>query len=573
MSKPRNKFLYTICIAFVLGSIAVVGCTKRSGTSTTKVVADTVYMNGKIYTVNESEPWVEAVAIKDGKFIAIGSNAEVEAVTSTETVVIDMAGAFAMPGLVDVHTHPSMSMLYRVYCELPGTFYQPTEEMTIEALKKCIEVYPEDEKWFIAEGYSSPVMSDKTLTTEFLDTLISDRPAYIKDESGHYGWANTKAFKLLGIDKNTPDTPDGYYSRKPNGEPAGQIFEAAMNPFEDAIMPLSPETSRLAKTKLLDQASEKGITATGDAYVFEHDLVDWQALHQSGELDQHIVLFMKGNLGTDELTPVTEVLRYYEDYDLPGHPGVKVSMGGAIESATEVMVDGYKDNKEVQPIISIAKFTKYVQELDDAGIQLKVHAIGDGTVRATLDSYEPVIKARGTNGLRHHIDHCSYIHPDDMPRFQELGVGCTAWPMLGAPIGYINNQAKYLKEETFSNAFPNRDMLDAGVMLSNHSDAPQANLWPWWGMEATITRGFPGHPELGKLGPHQAITLEETLKVHTINGAWILRLDDQTGSIEEGKWADMIVLNHNLFDIPATDIHKTEVKRTVFKGNVVYEGQ
>ena len=114
-------------------------------------------------------------------------------------------------------------------------------------------------------------------------------------------------------------------------------------------------------------------------------------------------------------------------------------------------------------------------------------------------------------------------------------------------------------------------LLDAGVPMANHSDAPQANLWPWWGMEATITRGFPGEPEIAPVAEHQALTLEETLKVHTINGAWTLRLDDVTGSIEDGKWADMIVLNHDLFEIPVTDIHKTEVLRTIFKGDVVYE--
>jgi predicted amidohydrolase YtcJ len=110
-------------------------------------------------------------------------------------------------------------------------------------------------------------------------------------------------------------------------------------------------------------------------------------------------------------------------------------------------------------------------------------------------------------------------------------------------------------------------------MVANHSDAPQANLWPWWGIEATITRGFPGHPEIEPFNPDQAITLEETIKVHTLNGAWVLDLDDVTGSIQKGKSADMIVLNQNLFDIPVTDIHKTEVQKTIFKGQVVYDSK
>jgi predicted amidohydrolase YtcJ len=119
--------------------------------------------------------------------------------------------------------------------------------------------------------------------------------------------------------------------------------------------------------------------------------------------------------------------------------------------------------------------------------------------------------------------------------------------------------------------YDNRARWDAGIRLVNHSDAPAAVLWPWWGMEASITRGFPGKPEVEKMGPEHALTLEELIQAYTINVAWVLRLDDVTGSIEEGKYADMIVLNHNLFEIPVTEIHKTEVQKTIFKGTVVHQ--
>jgi len=560
MTNPRFNAAVVICLL-------TAGCSQQSPDA-----ADVVYRNGKIYTVNEAQPWAEAVAIKDGKFLKVGSNADVEAVSGDGTEVVDLDGAFAMPGLIDIHTHPSMSMNFRVFCELPGTFYSPTNEMTVEALKKCVEDYPEDQDWFFAEGYSSPAMSKETLTKEFLDELIPDRPAYVKDESGHFAWGNSKAFELAGIDENTPDKPEGFFSRTADGKPAGQIFEAAMNPFEDAILPLAPEISQLAKTKLLEQASEQGITATGDAYVFERDLEDWQTLKRAGKIKAHLKLYMAGNFGTAELTPVSEILRYYEEYDLVGEPGVKMSMGGALESRTEVMLDsGYRDGSSPETLIPAREFAAYVQELDQAGVQIKVHAIGDGTVRAVLDGYEQTIRERGENTLRHHIDHCSYVHPDDVLRMAELDVGCSAWPMLGAPVGFIMNQADIVTEEKFAEIAPHADLLKAGVRMANHSDAPQANLWPWWGMEATVTRGFPGEPEVPRLPEHQALTLEETLRVHTINGAWILKLDEETGSVEEGKSADMIVLNHNLFEIAATEIHKTEVQKTIFEGTIVYE--
>ena len=200
------------------------------------------------------------------------------------------------------------------------------------------------------------------------------------------------------------------------------------------------------------------------------------------------------------------------------------------------------------------------------------HAIGDGTVRETLDGYEAVIKANGNNRLRHHIDHCSLIHPDDFQRFVDLDVSCTAWPPLNAPVAYNTGNIKpVLKPETWARMYANRDRVDAGMRLVNHTDAPAATLWPWWGMEASITRGVPGKADSPKMSPDQALTVEEMIEIYTINVAWSLMVEEETGSIETGKWADMIVLNHNLLEIPVTDIHKTEVRKTIFKGEVVYQ--
>ncbi len=156
----------------------------------------------------------------------------------------------------------------------------------------------------------------------------------------------------------------------------------------------------------------------------------------------------------------------------------------------------------------------------------------------------------------------------------ELGIPLSIWGVLNAPVSYnLDLVRPMLSDAQWARAYPNRELLDAGVHLANHTDAPQANMWPWFGLEASVTRGYPGKPEVAAMGPDQALTVEETIRIHTINGAWTLRLDDVTGSIEVGKSADMIVLNHDLFEIPPTDIHKTEVHKTIFKGKVVYEGE
>jgi predicted amidohydrolase YtcJ len=550
--------------------------TDQAKPSGTTITADTVYINGRIYTVNEAQPWVESVAIKDGKFIAVGSAGDVAAATGDGTNVVDLAGAFAMPGIGDTHIHPALVMPKRAFCGLPGTFYEPTEEQTIDALKECIANYPEDREWFIATGWTMPAFAPETLTREFLDQLIPDRPAFIEDETGgHTAWFNTKAMEAAGLTKEFVDTPEIFYSRTEDGDISGLAFEGGLNVFYAAMPPFDTELRKIAYMKLLDEATSKGVTAVGDAYVFEPDLQPYQELKQEGRLQQHVVLYLGGNLGTPELTPVKEMQRWWDSYDLPGHKAVKIGMDGSLESFSAPLIDGFADpGKSAQAFVAPDEFADYIAQLDAAGFQVKTHAIGDGTVRATLDGYENVIKANGNNRLRHHMDHCSLIHPDDFQRFVDLDVSCTIWPPLNAPVGYnVGNIKPVLKPETWARMYANRDRWDAGIRLVNHTDAPAAVLWPWYGMEATVTRGIPGKPEVPKMSPEQALTVEEAIIAYTINTAWSLMIEEETGSIETGKWADMIVLNHNLLEIPQTDIHKTEVLKTVFKGEVVYKAQ
>ena len=536
-------------------------------------VADTVYTNGKIYTVNEAQPWAEAVAIKDGTFQVVGSNAEVEAVTGGSTEVVDLGGAFAMPGLIDIHGFHGMSTENRVYCELKGTFWEPTEEQILADLRACVEGYPAEVEWFIAEGFTPGPMSKEALSLATLDEIVPDKPAYVADESGHNAWVNSRALEVAGVTAETPDPPAGYFERDESGSLTGRVFESAMNTFSDLLPAQDLATQKLGNTKFLRQATEKGVTAIGNAYNFERHLLAWQDLKAGGELELHVVLFQDGNLGTADLTPVADLLARYDDYDLPGPPGVKIGLDGAVESGTSPMVDGYLDPSiEAVLIIEPKTLSDYVAELDKHGFQVKIHAIGDLAVRSAVDALEPVIRASGGNLNRHHIDHNSHVKPVDMARMADLGIPATIWAVLNAPVSYnLEIVRPMLSDAQWARAYPNRELLDAGVHLANHTDAPQANMWPWFGMEASVTRGYPGKPEVLAMGPDQALTLEETIRIHTINGAWTLRLDDVTGSIEVGKSADMIVLNHNLFDIPPTDIHNTEVQQTVFKGNVVYE--
>lgn len=258
MKRSLAKKLYAIKLAtmrllitILIFSSPITGCTS----SDNQEYADTIYRNGKIYTVNHNQPWAEAMAIKNGKFIKIGSTEDIEAAKGPNTKVIDLKGQFVMPGIGDAHIHPALLMPKRAFCALPGTFYEPTEEDIISALKEGIANYPEDREWFIAQGYTTPAMSEETLTREFLDQLIPDKPAWIEDESGHRAWFNSKAMEIVGVDKSFEDTPEAFFSRTADGDLAGVALEGAMNPFLDVVLPtLDKEVQKEGFTRMLDEA-------------------------------------------------------------------------------------------------------------------------------------------------------------------------------------------------------------------------------------------------------------------------------------------------------------------------------
>jgi predicted amidohydrolase YtcJ len=190
-----------------------------------------------------------------------------------------------------------------------------------------------------------PVFAPETLTREFLDQLIPDRPAFIEDETGgHTAWINTLAMGAAGISRDTPDTPESLFSRTKDGDLSDMAFERGLNPFLETMPPFDTAYHKIAFMKLLDEATSKGITAVGDAYVFEHDLQAFQELKQDSRLRQHMVLYLKSNLGTPELTPVEELLEWWNSYDLPDHKAVKIGMDGSIESFSAPLIDGYVSN-------------------------------------------------------------------------------------------------------------------------------------------------------------------------------------------------------------------------------------
>lgn len=566
--------------------------------------AETVYTNGRIYTVDPNRPWAEAVAIKEGKFLSVGSNADIEAAIGKDTKVIDLGGRMALPGLIDHHAHPSIDGYMRSQCELPGSFVNPTFEDIVAAIKACKDKLDGGAKWFISSGHSAAVWPKEKYNKEYLDKIFGDMPAYMEDETAHNALVNSAALKIAGVDSKTPDPEGGIIERGSDGEATGHMIEFGAL---DLIKPHLPKKDLKAQVAGLKWAvqlfNSYGFTAYGDAQIFEADLPIFEKAIQDGGLTAHGTLFVQalGNAGSSSIVSASKIKEMFERHNLPGmRLGAKVFVDGSIEGTTAALLEPYAGPGDASKDIGVPRIDgpdavaetvetgntgdltiplKDLQvllaDLDEKDIQIKVHAIGDRGVRTTLDIFEELIGKRGGNKLTHHIDHLNMIHPADVPRFAKLGIPAGPYPSVAQPNSYQMGLIKpMLGERRFlERTLPIGSLMRSGAIVAFKSDWASIPIWPFYGMQVAVTRTPPNNPAKEPLNGSEVIKLEDAIRGYTINGAIILNRANEVGSIEVGKSADMIVIDRNLFETPVTEIHKAQVELTVFKGDPVYKGR
>lgn len=567
-------------IAFLSTLFILVGCQSKQE----EKVADTIYKNGKIYTVNEESPWVQAVAIKGGKFIRVGSNEDVQLFVGKDTKVIDLAGQFILPGLMDHHIHPSGNMDNPFDLKLPGGFDDATFEDIEAKLRQLKEEAAAETTWLVTFGHDKSTIPAKFYNRQWLDSIFGNIPIFMEDQTGHAALVNSKALELAGITKDTLDPSGSRIIKDPKtGEPTGELIEEGAMGMVRKFLP--PPTIDRRVEILRDDIIElhkNGFTAFGDAKTAATVLPAWEAYFKKYGRENHITLFMHSidSSGLDTIQHAEQLKKDFGSVDLPGVKlGAKVYVDGSIEGQTALLLEPYEGTKDFLGTLTVPKdvLTEVITDLDEAGIQVKIHAIGDGAVRESLDIFEEIIKKNGGNTNRHHIDHLNLVSVEDIPRFGELGIPAGPYPLLAQPFDYQTELVKpQLGEDRWqANTLPIRELWESGAKVSSKSDWSSSKLNPFLGMQVAVTREVPHHPELGTLAKKSAITLEQAIKSYTLNSAFILKLEDVAGSIEEGKQADMIILDTNLFDAVEKRefdaIGETTVLKTIYNGKVVYE--
>ncbi len=550
-----------------------------------KTSADTLLRNGRIYTVDRERPWADCVAIKGGRFVAVGTQSDVQAFVGGGTEVIDLGGRMAMPGIIDIHNHIMMGGQADLYeLRFPSNY----SISQIAAVVKDAAVKAPAGAWIVGGQFGNDLLS--RLNTDDasaeLNAASLGHPVLLRDDSYHNRWASAEALRLAEVTAETPNPVDGEIGRDlHSGRLTGLMVEAASGIVERALARAghyTPEMDRAAVARSIGVLNSFGVTGFVDAASMQPIMAALKGLDDRGELSAWAVCampivepgFMFGMAG-DELFALRDSYRSahvkpdYAKMFLDGVPGAKTAAFHEPYLADAVRGCCFRGST----MLSVPELIRWLGKCEKLGIAAKIHCAGDASVTQALDAIEVVRSFNGPTALIHHIAHASYIAPDDIPRFAELGVVADLSPIIWFPTIFLEAHKAAMGAERAERFWPNRDLKNAGALMAGGSDWPVIpNPDPWHGIEGMVTRRNPAGDFPGvALWPEQALDLETVIEIYTINAARAAGLGGITGSIAVGKSADLIVLDQALFDIPADQIAETAVEMTFFEGRKVYE--
>ncbi len=556
---------------FIILSFLATGCSQESANTSDTGYADTLFVNGSVYTMDDNRSWATAVGLRGDRIIYVGFDDGAEALTGPSTRIVDLGGKMLMPSFQDAHIHPIAAGQEALTVDLNG---KGSLEAYLETLKEYADANP-DVPWIVGGGWSMAVFGPGARASKkLLDAVVPDRPVYLNSADGHSGWANSAALKLAGIDEDTQDPASGIVDRDPEtGEIIGSLQEGAMELLTVHIPPPTDETYEKSLQYSVNLLNSYGITAITDAWVMEPHLKAYRALDERNELSLRVTgsQWWERSEGLEQIERFKKLREEYTRGHMKAGT-VKIMQDGVMENYTAAMSEPYyvEGNPTGIPMIEPEFLKEAVTALDAAGFQVHFHAIGDAAITQCLDAVEAAILANGDSHRRHHISHLQAINPKDLQRFRELGVVANFQPLWAFADSYINDLTlPFIGEERGNWMYTIRSVVNAGGMIAFGSDWSVSTANPFPQIETAVTRT--NADEDGEtFMPHETIDLASALAAFTINSAYVNGIEKETGSIEVGKLADLVVLDQNLFDIPAKEISDTKVLLTLLGGQPVY---
>jgi predicted amidohydrolase YtcJ len=544
--------------------------------------ADLLLINGVIDTLGDDHATVGSLAVKGGKVLAVGAPAEAAAGPGTE--VIDLDGAYVMPGLLDVHNHHMLAGQMDLF-ELNEAPTKSLADLLTAVAEYARHLGPDE--WVIGGSWGSGLLAELNSmeTLARFDAATGGRPAILKDDSKHNRWVNTRALALAGIDDRTPDPEGGHIMRDPSGRITGVLIEAGGVLVEQTVARLQPQSTRdlaRAAARGIEILHSFGVTGFQDAASSLQLLQALKELDNSGELAAWVVTSMQANDFIFGTTPLGEgIISHREDTRSEHHRPdfIKIFLDGVPPAGTAAFIEpylsgiGFPECHCGGTTMPAAELERWLMGTAERGISAKIHCTGDASVRLVLDTVAKV-RAAGHTKPKYHIAHGQFVQDQDIPRFVELDVTADISPSLWFP-GVISEAiATVLPAERASKMQPNRSLLDSGARIAGGSDWP-VSVSPnaWEGIYGLVTRRDPTGQFPGTLWPEQAISLPEAIRVYTTNSAEAMGLDDVTGSLVPGKSADFIVLSDNPHGIDIEQIPHIRTRQTWFAGRKVFDAE
>lgn len=572
-NKISTLFLTLISAIFILS-----GCVNQ-----VSEYADTIYTNGKIYTVNEEQPWVEAFAIKGGKFLEVGTMDEINALKGEKTKVIDLMGQFVMPGIVDMHAHPFTGV------DL-GTgsmnLTNPADKDAIIAdIKKYVQANPDKDVYLGGNWNVGGLFDNDSPDKKILDEIMPDTPAFILSQSGHSAWVNSKALEVSGIDESFENNGAYIFDRYPGTkEPSGTVRESAMVLIMNNLHYLSPEEFAPLFKDEISRYSKYGITNIQPAEGAASHLLGAAILEKENELNVRLFPALDWLTSQLRVTNDEETIEFINDWktyetDLIKPHYVKIFADGAADSHTLLLFEPYDDKPDYygEMYLPVEDYRKAILDYHSKDITVHVHTMGDKTTSVIADIFEEAEATYPDSKGTLHLGHAVLVRDEDYDRLAKLKkVTMNFSPMLAVP----HPQMKIFLETPFGKErhqqiYAVKTALDKGIIAGFGSDFP-SSLVPdpdsFYYMHGWVTREVPGQPELGAINKANAISVEEAIEGFTLGGAKALGYNykNEFGSIENGKSADFIILNQNLLEIDESEIYKTKVLNTIFQGKEIY---
>lgn len=537
--------------------------------------ADTILTNARIYTVEKAKPWAQSVAIKDGKIVAVGSNAEVNKFKGTATRTVDMGGRLVLPAFGDAHAHPLFGGLSRSRCPLQsGKSIDDYKKL----IAKCVADAPGNGTIFGVGWEDALFPPNGVPDKKYLDEVSTSRALIFKSVGGHTYWVNSKALELAGITKDTPNPVNGTIDRDATGNPIGGLQEAAQGLVEKLVPPPTDTEIQNSVKYVAEHFNSLGIVAWNDAGVDFDDnggsrMIDaYKAVKDAGKLSSYVTVSLKwkNERGMDQLPSLLKAAERGNALGVPTHT-VKFYVDGVIPQKTAYMLMPYEHTHEHGTAqITPDTLRQAVVAVDAKGMHAFMHAIGDGAVHISLDAVEAARKAHGPKPTYHMITHLNIVDPLDQPRFGKLNTFAQFQAQWSSWYPYMELTEQQVGKKRMQWVYPAGSILRAGGKLAYGADWPVDTADPLYGIEVAMTRRTPGKPDAKPLLEKEGISLADAIESYTINVAKVNGMEKFTGSVAVGKNADFVVLDRNLFDISRYDIAKTKVLVTIFQGKPVY---